>query len=344
MDIVKNTLQSYDNLNAFSQYLKQLGKENIEIEIIEWIAKHKCGIDISHAHTHIEGLLINAPIDRDLINTKLAMLTNEKYIKIVDGAYKFNNERYTIEDISYIVEKAIKDGGVAVSSNARDSLKRIMQQECACVYLFMAVTPVNYFKELLNDRIQAGRNTVVFFPHKKCVNINANTGYEKDLITWSQYQKDNKATDFFQFYLINNKNYEHLYSSCLTENVVRFNYFEYREDGKIRTGIGRVQIGEKDTSFYEMIMKKYEKAFYERIPILKKNHWKEYITSLFRRHLIKSLIFTFVVLAIVSYPILEPIFPDISSAVSSIFVLFTMIMGFLQSRISDNLKRKKLKF
>jgi len=337
----------FDDLDSFRAHLRKENKDDTDIEIIICVAKHKSGIHISNAHSYIESFLERN--DRNIISNKLTLLGNEKKYIYLDSnddtnTYKFNYGQYDIKDISYVVEKPIEDYEVAVGAKARKSLKETMQDTQSCVYLFMAVTPVDYFEELLDYRIEKGRNTVVFFPHKKCVNINANPSYEQDFNTWEQYLNKHKGTDFFKFYLINNKEYTHLYSSCLTENIIRFNYFEYRKDGKIRTGGGRVHVGEKNTSFYDMIMKEYEKSFYERIPKWTKYTWKEYIKSLFRRHLIKSLIFTFVIFAIVSYLVLELFNPNLSSIVSSTFVLFTMIIGFLQGRINDNLRRKKLKF
>ena len=333
----------FDNLDSFIQHLKMEGKGDIEIEIIKCIATHKSGIDVSHAPNCIESFL--GRDDRNIIGQKLPLLNAEKkYIHIDKESYKFNYDQYDIKDIPFVVEKPIEDCGVAVSSDARKSLKETMQNTQSCVYLFMAITPINYFEELLNYRISEGRKTVVFFPHKDCVNINANKGYDDDLNTWLLYQNRHKATDFFKFYLINNKNYKHLYSSCLTENTVRFNYFEYRKDGKFRTGTGRVQAGEKETSFYEMIMKEYEKAFYERIPKLTKYTWKEYVKSFFRKHLIETTIFIIAICAIVFYLFLNLFDSTLATTVSSIFVLITMIIGFWQGRINDSLKREKLKF
>ena len=333
----------FDNLEIFLLHLKTEGKEDIEIEIIKCIATHKSGIDVSHAPNCIESFLTRD--DRNIIGQKLTLLNAEKkYIYIDKESYKFNYEQYNVKDIPFVVEKPIEDCGVAVSSDARKSLKETMQNTQSCVYLFMAITPINYFEELLNYRISKGRKTVVFFPHKKCINVNANKGYENDLNTWLLYQNKHKATDFFKFYLIKNKNYKHLYSSCLTENVVRFNYFEYRKDGKFRTGTGRVQAGEKDTSFYEMVMKEYEKAFYERIPNFTRYTWKEYVKSFFRKYLIGTTIFILAFCAIVFYLVLNLFDSTLASTVSSIFVLITMIIGFWQGRINDSLKREKLKF
>ena len=339
----KSEKMTFDNLENFLLYLKTESKEDIEIAIIKCIAMHKSGIDVYHAPNCIESFL--GRDDRNIIAQKLTLLNaEEKYIYFDNESYKFNYEQYNIKDIPFVVEKPIEDCGVAVSSDARKSLKETMQDTQSCVYLFMAITPINFFEELINYRINNGRKTVVFFPHKNCVNINANKGYAEDLNTWLLYHNKHKATDFFKFYLINNKNYKHLYSSCLTENIVRFNYFEYRKDGKFRTGTGRVQAGERNTSFYEMIMKEYEKAFYERMPKWTKYTWKEYVKSFFRKHLIGTTIFIIASCAIVFYLILNQSDSTLASTVSSIFVLITMIIGFWQGRINDSLKREKLKF
>ena len=107
----------FDSLKNFLLYLKTEGKGDIEIEIIKCIATHKSGIDVSHAPNCIESFLVRD--DRNIIGQKLTLLNAEKkYIYIDKESYKFNYEQYDIKDIPFVVEKPIKDCGVAVSSDA----------------------------------------------------------------------------------------------------------------------------------------------------------------------------------------------------------------------------------
>ncbi|MDR1803958.1 MAG: hypothetical protein LBQ94_10160 [Treponema sp.] len=335
---------NFDSFEAFLAHLRTVfDKDDIEPEIIRCIAIHKSGFSMDNAHEIIEGFLRRN--DRNVIRSKLTFLCDTKdYICLdPDKFYKFNYEKYVVKNIPYVIEVAIKDLGVAVGGEARKSLEETMKNEESCVYLFMAVTSINYFEELLNNRIQKGYNTVVFFPHKNCINMNANQSYDTDLNTWSQYLENGNARKYLDFYLINNKKYKHLYSSCITKNIVRYNHYEYRDDNMIHTGTGRIQLGKVNTSFYDMVIKEYECAFYEKIPLWKYNKLK-CIFSILRRHLIKTIIIILVIGAIGSFIILNRYDSTLSSTISSIFILFTMIIGFLQNRINDYLRRERLKF
>jgi hypothetical protein len=326
---------SFDNLDKFLLYLKSIGKEDIEIEVIRCIAIHKSGIATNHANSYIGEFLERTDIG--VIRDKLTLLCADNdyiYVCPKTRSYKFYYEKYDIINIPYEVDVSIKEVGAAVSGDARDSLTETMKSEQSCIYLFMAVTSKDFFEESLNNRIQQRRKTVVFFPHKKSVDIKVNSGYYANLNSWLEYLKEDRVKAFLDFYYINNKKYKYMYSSCLTENIVRYNYYEYRKDEKIHTGSGRVQVGQKDTSFYDIIKKEYENAFYERIPIGGYCK-KEYFFSFLRRNLIKMLFAIFAIIAVIAFVKKEP-------DISSILVLATMIIGFLQNTINELMKSDKL--
>jgi len=327
-------------------------REEIEIEIIRSIAVHKSGMHHSNAHEYIENLLKENDRDRDIIKSKLTLLSNEKkYIYLDDEIYKFKYEEYDLNNIPFAQENPIKYYGVALGAKARDSKKEVMEKTESCVYLFMADTSTLYFKELINYRINKQYKTVVLFPHEVCFARNERKTYKKNLDGWKDYLQEGRVNNYLDFYLIKNKKYKYLYSSCLTKDIVRFDYYAYSDNNEINTGYGIIQAGEAGTSFYDIVNQGYECAFYEGIPVSVAEWNGKFIrnkigniSSFFRRHLVKIVISTLICGAIAAYIILELIGSTSTSTVSSIFVLFTMVIGFLQYRINNLLTKKKLQF
>jgi len=336
----------------FDDFLARLKteKEELEVKIIKCIAQHKSGMHHTNAHEIIEGLIEGG--DRDVIQGKLTTISHEReYIYLDEEIYKFNNKKYDITNIPHIPEKPIESYGVAIGAGARKSKKEMMEHSTSCVYLFMANTSPSFFKDLINYRVAKQYKTVVFFPHEECFVRSEQVAHKKNFAEWKHYLQEEDVKNYLDFYLVKNKKFKYLYSSSLTRDIVRFNYYMYRDNAEIHTGYGIIHVGEAGTSFYGMIKQEYERAFYERIPVSvakwNNNSIKKIlgrVCSCFRRHLVKMIMFALACGAIAAYIILAVLGSESASIVSSIFVLFTMVIGFLQHRINNILAKGQLRF
>jgi len=166
-----------------------------------------------------------------------------------------------------------------VASKFYKKLNEIIETEKSRIYIFMSITHINTIKDSLSVRINNGWETVVLFPHIKCVNEKTNKDYCEVQGSWRgflKYLERNYVQQHLYFYYINNWKYEHLYSSCWTDSRAIYSCYEYSKDKKIDTRSGYYQVVPVGTSFYDIIKREYENAYYERITFSMGNHFYQY--------------------------------------------------------------------
>jgi hypothetical protein len=318
------------------EYLRQKVPDELTKNIIVCVAEYKSGMVLQNAVEYISDCIKEN--DANAIQQRLTTLSAQgDYIRVVDNClYMFNYDKYNINDIKYVLDEGIKDSGVAIGKDARKDLEDMMKKEESCVYLFMGDTGVDYFKELLKHRITNRRKTVVLFPYKKCFDTNLNQQYNNNLNTWKDFLWEDGVGKFFEFYIIHSRDYKYLFSSTLSKNIARFDYYEYNTARRVSTGYGRIHTGKNDTSFYDIIKQGYENAFFKRVSIRPSKNGIKLLPKLFsylRIYMIQVIFCVVLVVAIVLYKLL----PDKNLA-SYIFAVVTTIVNILQNCINKHLK------
>ena len=155
--------------------------------------------------------------------------------------------------------------------------------------------------------------------------------------------------------------YRSLYTSLLTKNFARFNYYQYGEDGVVRSGVGEL-LGSKDrnNSLYDIVKQEYTQAWNDRIGLCKIDVWSGISRFVINRILWIIIVLIIIVSAFCAYHIYDVIANKLMienasselktelnyylSTLPTIITITAFVVSIIGGQVTKFFKRQKLEF
>ena len=258
------------------------------------------------------------------------------------------------------------------AKDARDSLNRIFREEKNTIYTYIAITSHTAFP-MLPERVENENITVFLMSDKNCLHHSTDKKeWQKIYNEWTNFILSNtNRKKYVRFYLVNNHTkdekrivrdkYRFLYTSLLTRDYARFNYYQYEKDGVVRSGVGELLGSIKENnSLYDIVEQEYTQAWNERIGVYKIKKWG-WLGRIFINKILWIIIALIVIVsAFYVYYIYDSIVKELISngeiskttnelnyyvsTLPTIITIAAFVVGIIGRQITKFFKRQKLEF